>query len=339
MNNLCLDNQPRCTNLRTLSFSDAGFCLTPKEHLLFLSNILTLILHNPNINTLHIPVDLLAFCPGLFLDILQLHLPQLERLELGQMTSKGYSYTPSSASDYADLGLVRNNNDNANVIKVAQFSGKVDWETTVQLLETCLWNRQKNKTNAFLTHLRCLYYITGNMNHIPTSTIQSQFDRVCYPSSSSSFSSVNDTTATSSSSPPTSSAHYEEKGDDLEEPRLKVLILPRWGGHGSEYSIIDEIYLDSFIIPLVDQLPYLAQFYPRSGRHKRFLEDEFDDVVAAADIEINPTERVDYTISSRGRRGRRGFSSGREGEGMENKVGVRYRWRIEPEPLCPCSEC
>ncbi|KAF9130849.1 hypothetical protein BG015_003957, partial [Linnemannia schmuckeri] len=166
---------------------------------------------------------------------------------------------------------------------VVNFSGKIDWETTVQLLETGLWKRQKNKLNAFLTRLRCRYNVPDNINHIPDSIPESQYARICYPSSGS----VTTTTATSSSS--FSSTHYEQEGGELEEPRLKGLILPWWGRIESAFSSIyswDNTYLDAFIVSLIDWLSYLAQFCPRSPRHGRFLEDEF---VVAISIDVADT--------------------------------------------------
>ncbi|KAG0305645.1 hypothetical protein BGZ97_001045 [Linnemannia gamsii] len=149
--------------------------LTPKHHLILQSNIRTLILHNPNIKTLRIPADLLALHPKLLFDILEHHLPYLEQLELGPLTSKSYTYSPSSAQDCADLGLENDSSDSGNrdgnrdnVVKAAYFSGTIDWEITVQLLETCLWkrpaitNNNNNKTNTHLLKLRCLYHIPDN---------------------------------------------------------------------------------------------------------------------------------------------------------------------------------
>ncbi|KAK5808477.1 hypothetical protein F5H01DRAFT_370498 [Linnemannia elongata] len=325
--NLYLDNQSRLTNLTTLTLLDAGLCLTPKQHLLFHSNILNLILQNPNINALHIPADLFSLHPKLFLDVLQHRLPRLERLELGPFTSKAYTYSPSNALDNADLEL-----GNENVAMVANFSGSINWETTVQLLETCLWERQKNKANAFLTHLRCRYNIPDNINHIPDSVLESQYARICYPSSSS-FTSI----AISSSSPSLSSFisrnEHDEVADDLEEPRLKDLILPWWGRTESECSSIytwDNTYLDQFIVPLVYQLPYLAQFFPRSPRHERFLEDEFDAAVGVVDADEEAME----SDNNRGLRGR--SSSIREGK---EKLGPRYRWRVKSMERCTCAVC
>ena len=240
MDNLYLDNQSRLTNLTTLTFLDAGLCLTPKQHLLFHSNILNLLLHNPNINTLRIPADLLSLHPKIFFDILQHRLPRLERLELDSSASKAYTYTPSSALDYADLGL-----DNENVAMVAHFSRKVDWETTVQLLETCLWKRQKNKANAFLTYLRCRYTIRDNLSAIPESILQSQLARLRSPSSS--------------------PAHYKDQVDEAYEPRLRYLGLPYWGIEGSSHcwdAWDSRRYPSKLLLPLLKELPYVVQISP-----------------------------------------------------------------------------
>lgn len=78
-------------------------------------------------------------------------------------------------------------------------------------------------------------------------------------------------------------------------------------------------------MPLVDQLPYLVQFYPRSLRHERFLEDEFDGAVAAAGIADGYTESEDYTISGRGRRG--------------NSIRKSAEENTKPEKECYCPVC
>lgn len=240
IDNLYLDNQSRLTNLTTLTLLEAGLYLTPKEHLGFHSNILNLILQNPNINALRILADVLSLHPKLFFDILEHRLPRLERLELGSTASKAYTYSPSSALDNADLGL-----DNENFAMVAKFSGKITWETTVQLLETCLWKRQRNKANSSLTYLRCRYTICDDLKTIPESVLQSQLAHLRFPSSS--------------------SEQYEDQVDKAYEPRLRYLGLPCWGQEGSSFWLYESggrYYPDRLLLPLLKKLPYVVRFPP-----------------------------------------------------------------------------
>jgi hypothetical protein len=202
---------------------------------------------------------------------------------------------------------------------VAHFSRKVDWETTVQLLETCLWKRQKNKANAFLTYLRCRYTIRDNLNAIPESILQSQLARLRSPSSS--------------------PAHYEDQVDEAYEPRLRYLGLPYWGIEGSSHcwdAWDSRHYPSKLLLPLLKELPYVAQISPYSFTYscERVLEDsvEDDDIVATVDGESSTNTRS-------GRRSRGGTDSRKE----KKDLGPRYRWRkftcvYEPETPAPEAE-
>ncbi|KAF9139368.1 hypothetical protein BG015_002056 [Linnemannia schmuckeri] len=345
MSYLHVNNQSRCTNLTRLSFSDnVELSLKPKQHLLFHANILTLLLNSPYITTLHIPADLFAFRPQLFFNTLQHRLRRLEELALGPVISKAYTYFPSSALDRVDLGLDNNSDDNDeeennnsdkdNIATVITFSGVVDWEMTVQLLETCLWKRQTNKENAFLIHLRCRYTIPDNMYTVPESVLQSQLLRL-----SPLYSSL---------------TYYRDQVDGLEEPRITYLVLPSWRFEQSEqidfkysYYSLSEPYSSGIVLSLLEQLPYLTQLMPYSWV-KRLSEGEYDDdddvVINDGDSDDNDDGNAESSNIAHHSRGHQESSSSRK---EKEDLRPRYRWReifrsYRPDRSdwrCQCEHC
>ncbi|KAK3846490.1 MAG: hypothetical protein J3R72DRAFT_417690 [Linnemannia gamsii] len=286
-NILSQQRQPCCTNLTALFINTPATRLSPKEHFLFFRNILTLLDNNPNLLRFRIPVDILVLAPDLFLDIIAHRLPRLEHIVLGPSTTTQV-YKCRFSDDGGDidndkLDFDAKDQDTDGSRRVIDYTRRINWETTVRLLETCLWKRTlppssrspTSPTLPTLTSINCLYKITISNNNYNNddediATLPGALARLISSSGSSSPSSSSSSSSTIRKSAAAPTPTHALK--TLHLPCREFTTKRKYVPFSNRYTDEFKPYPTWFISPLLNTLPLLEEFSPEFFEGHRIIE-------------------------------------------------------------------